>query len=612
MSKKENNTEPKFNEYQAYEELRMIIAMAIETQDFASLEPNIAIWENKYPLADFIDPDIIRKIKVILNKDYLSRLIGDYLASQVLHEKQKQLEAYNNLKKIIDTAKKKKDYATAKKEVAQWKQSLYDNGLSIYSFDKLYIKQIFKLLLLPSKELLKQQEASDSLKRLVNDSKEMESETLVKEISSWQNKYSLETFPIDLKDELNSITADVFKTIATKRSEEIALKEIEDYIASDKMDSPADEIPNILSKYDYAVFSDDVKRKIASLTSQAISLTELSLENRQSIEMSDEDIDVAVYIPPVQQEALLDLRSIFNKKSYDLESLFNWIYLNRKINFVPYAKEEIKGLFSMAGFPKPTSGQYSIPLLEKDISNLSNREINKIREQVVINYLGILYMDNSSLSDIAKDRISTIKEKQEVLSAVQETTIQEIIIPVEDNTDHTDHTDNSSVVNNVEESISSEVLDESPDEINILIEDILKDPLESIEIPLKRHGKLKDKIVDDFSTTITTESTIDESRKPSFDLSSDSSLSDINTNSINITDISDSTDTSDTTNNNDATIEEEKLDDSMVTPQGQETLEYINYSTSIYYIREIPIHRRRIQKNLANDYSYSMEKNNGL
>ena len=573
MSKKENNNEPKFNEYQAYEELRMIIAMAIETENFSSLEPNIAIWENKYPLADFVDPEIIRKIKAILNKDYLSRLVGDYLASQVLHEQQKQQEAYNNLKKIIDTAKKKKDYATAKKEVVAWKQSLYDNGLSIYSFNKIYTKQIFKLLLLPSKELSKQQEASDSLKRLVNDSKKMESDELAKEISSWQNNYSLETFPDDLKNEINSITADVFKTITIKRSEEVAIKEIEGYVASDRMNSPADEIPNILSKYDYTAFNEDVKNRIANLTVQAISLTELSLENNKTTD----DITMIEYIPPVQQEALLDLKKVFNNNSHNLEGLFNWIYLNRKINFVPTAKEEIKVLFSMAGFPKPNSGYYSIPFLEKSIEDLTPKEISKIKEQVVFNYLGILYMDNSSLSDIAKNRISTIKEKQEVLSASQKAINQPIILPVLENEQVYSNKQVQEVQSKaIEETISAEVLDESPEEINILIEDILKDPLESIEIPSKGRPKSQDKV--DTSTT----------------QSSNLSLSD------------------DNTSNTDTYIKEDEPDVSMMASQDQEALESINYLTSIYYIKEIPIHKRRIQRNLAKDYTYSMEKNNGF
>ena len=89
--------------------------------NFNGIEDKIAAWERKYPLADFINPEIIRKIKAILNKDFLSRLMGDYLAAKVLHEREKQLEAYKSLEQIINSAKKSKDYKTALKEVKKWK-----------------------------------------------------------------------------------------------------------------------------------------------------------------------------------------------------------------------------------------------------------------------------------------------------------------------------------------------------------------------------------------------------------------------------------------------------------------------------------------------------------
>ena len=345
MSNSKDNNEPKFNEYQAYEELRMIIAIAIETQNFASLEPNIALWEHRYPLDDFVDQEIVRKIKAILNKDYLSRLVGDYLASQVLHEQQKQQRAYEELKKIIDKAKKSKDYKTAEQKIKQWKASLVDNDMYLYDFNKIYTKQIFKMLLLPSRELANQKEASNSLKKLVDQSKDMDSTTLEEEISSWQNKFSLDTFPDQLKKELNTITADVVASITLKRSEENALSELRSYITSDNFESPSEEIPKVLSKYDLSNFSDSTKFQIDLLTCQAMTLFELSLDNNT---LEDEQTSSTQYIPPVQQQALYDLREVLSQGgSRNSEAIFNWIYLNRKIDFVPEAKEEIKALFGM-------------------------------------------------------------------------------------------------------------------------------------------------------------------------------------------------------------------------------------------------------------------------
>ena len=132
---KNNNQEPSFDEYLAYEELRMIFVIAIETQNIENLEARIAAWEKKYPLAEFKDPEIIRKIKAILNKDFLSRLLGDYMAAKILHEQEKQKELYDNLKQIIEKGKKSKDYKTASREIRKWKDTLHTSGFSLYDFD---------------------------------------------------------------------------------------------------------------------------------------------------------------------------------------------------------------------------------------------------------------------------------------------------------------------------------------------------------------------------------------------------------------------------------------------------------------------------------------------
>ena len=206
MSDNSNNNEKnqEFNDakqYEAYIELCNIFRRAIETQDYSSLEPAIAIWKHKYKLDNlsdiekiFTNREVARKIKSILNRDYLSRLIGDYLASKVLAEQKSQQNHYDSLKKIIEKANKNKDYKTAKKEVVRWKNDLHSNGLNIYDFNKVYTRNILKMLLLPSQELKKQQEASESLKALVERSRGVRSEELYSEITSWQNKYSWKLF----------------------------------------------------------------------------------------------------------------------------------------------------------------------------------------------------------------------------------------------------------------------------------------------------------------------------------------------------------------------------------------------------------------------------------
>ena len=186
-----NNTQPKFNEYRAYEELRMIFVIAIETQDFSTIEARISAWEKKYPLAEFTNPEIIRRIKEILNKDFLSRLMGDYLAAKILHEQEKQREAYDSLKAIISKARKSKDYKTAEKEIRKWKDKLHSNGFNLYSFDRLYRAKICTLLLLPSRELENQSKATDELRRIKDSGTSMNSKDYFEAVTNWQNKYSI-------------------------------------------------------------------------------------------------------------------------------------------------------------------------------------------------------------------------------------------------------------------------------------------------------------------------------------------------------------------------------------------------------------------------------------
>ena len=443
MSDNKNN-EPKFNENQAYEELRMIIAYAIETQNFATLEQNIAIWEKKYPLTDFIDQEIVRKIKAILNKDYLSRLIGDYLAAKVLKEQERTKIAYENLQKIIDSVKKSKDYKTAQKAITSWKASLLDSGLSLHSFNKVDFKKICTMLLFPSKELAKQKEASQSLRELVDTSSELDSTTLSRRITEWQSKHTLEDFPLELKNEITSITSTVFESISTKENEEKALKEIQEYVSSRNIEASVETISAILAKYNYDRFDDKFKTQISELTSKAMSVEQVLPKTVEDTDKQDTKPMSQFYIPPVQQAAINELKTIFSKNPHNFDGLFTWIYLHRKLNFSPSARDEIKSQFSMAGFKKPTGGEYTIPTLNADTKKLTNSNIAKIRESVVLNYLGILYTANYSLSSAEKESISTIhhksKEKLYSNAIIGNSTQSEIVLPVIDNTEPGDDT----------------------------------------------------------------------------------------------------------------------------------------------------------------------------
>lgn len=398
-NKDTNKNTPKFNEYQAYEELRFIFVIAIETQDFSTIEARISAWEKKYPLAEFTDPEIIRKIKAILNKDFLSRLMGDYLAAKVLHEQEKQKEAYDSLKAIIDKAKKSKDYKAAGKEIRKWKDNLHANGFNLYSFDRLYRAKVCTLLLLPSKELENQEKATDELKKIKESGSSMNSKDYFEAISNWQNTYSISDFPNKLQKEINQITTEVFDSISQKRTSENAILEIENVLSSKDTPLPADAIASILSKYDYRNFDPDTVARIRDLSMEALSIQESVLNNG----IPDIDLSALATMSPVESQALATLRDILNKTPHDMDTILNWIYVNRKINYSEFARESIVKQFASVGYNTPSQSSYAIPEINSlDYTNFSR--VDDLRKSVILNYLGIISQGNK-LSIEGKDNL---------------------------------------------------------------------------------------------------------------------------------------------------------------------------------------------------------------
>lgn len=405
MSDNKQNIEPKFNEALAYEELRMIFVIAIETQDFQTLEARIAAWERKYPLEDFVDEEIVRRIKAILNRDFLQRLIGDYLTAKILHEQEKQKEAYTKLKEIIDTAKRTKDYSKAQKQILSWKSDLYSQDLYLPNFNKYYKAKICTMLLMPSQELEKQEEASKSLKDLVDRSKSMDSEQLSSEISDWQNKYTLADFPSKLQTELNGITTEVFESISIKTNQESALKELQEIASSDSLE-PLDDISRVLAKYDLSKFDSDVIDEINTLTSEAAQLPVLNLNNP----VIDAEEPLA-FSTLSEVYAIYDLKNILSNNPHNFDGIINWIYLNRRMSFSEYARGELTNAFYAAGFRVPKQASYSIPEINEHLSYKEFSEIDKIRENVIINYIGLL-SQGEKISSIGSENLANLNTQK--------------------------------------------------------------------------------------------------------------------------------------------------------------------------------------------------------
>lgn len=477
-----NNTKPKFNEYRAYEELRMIFVIAIETQNFTNLESRISAWEKKYPLAEFTDTEIIRKIKTILNKDFLSRLIGDYLASKILHEKEKQKAAYDSLKDIIDNAKKTKNYKSAQKEIRKWKDTLHTNGLNLYSFDRFYRARVCTLLLLPSKKLENQEEATNELKRIKENGSSLNSQEYLEAISNWQNTYSISDFPDKLKKELNQITIEVFNSISQKRDSENAILEIENLLSANNTTLPADAIASILSKYDYKRFDPNTMSRIEQLTLKALSIQDsLSVSS-----IPDTNLTITASISPLESEALSSLKDILNTSPHDMDRILNWIYLNRKINYSEFARETIIKQFESVGYKIPTQNSYAIPDISTNFDYTNSNKVDDLRKDVILNYLGIISQGNT-LSIKGKDNLLDAYSVSSIDTLTPKDTKPTMYLEAFDTVVEPEALPESEEISN-----ENGNMDNSEEIIyNIFIEDIMDDPLATYPIisPSKDNDK---------------------------------------------------------------------------------------------------------------------------
>ena len=87
----------------------------------------------------------------------------------------------------------------------------------------------------------------------------------------------------------------------------------------------------------------------------------------------------------IQFRALSDLKDIFSRNSHDLEGLLNWIYVNRKISFTQFARDEIVKQFVSAGYKIPTQASYYIPEINTSLTFQNFSKIDEIRKGINLN-----------------------------------------------------------------------------------------------------------------------------------------------------------------------------------------------------------------------------------
>ena len=84
-----------------------------------------------------------------------------------------------------------------------------------------------------------------------------------------------------------------------------------------------------------------------------------------------------------------------------MDTILNWIYVNRKINYSETARENILGQFLTAGYKIPEQSSFAIPEIN---ANFDTAKIDDLRKNVILNYLGII-SQGKKLSLEGKDKL---------------------------------------------------------------------------------------------------------------------------------------------------------------------------------------------------------------
>lgn len=459
--------EPKFDEEQAYFELCQIFAEAIQTQNFTNIEARVSAWKEKYPIDEFLSPYIIAKIKRILSKEYLEYLLGNQLAAKILNNKQKQEKAFNELKEIIENAKKEQDFDKAQSQIAIWRKSH-----SIYSFDRAYRAKVCRLIsaqyVATITETEKRDAAVEEFKTIKSNIKNYDSKKLQEEVNAWMKKFPAKEFHFEFNKELSELVAESLELTAVKLNEETAVSELTSFVEESKESSEAislDAVSTILAKYDTDKFSDDTKAKISELTVQVTTLI-ASANHTEAIEevlsddapSSTEEIvsspkDTAVLdeaeastktdeleaitsensqcIPtilttPEQKKAYLEFKDILDKNPHNIAGILDWIYTYRTVEFSDFPKEQILTDYMAVGHKISKKTNYEFRKLENEEESISFDDysnIDEIRKATVSNYFSMIFYNHDTITTRVQDGIKSayIMSKQaQVIDSVND------------------------------------------------------------------------------------------------------------------------------------------------------------------------------------------------
>ena len=196
-------------------------------------------------------------------------------------------------------------------------------------------------------------------------------------------------------------------------------------------------------------------------------------------------------------EEINDLKGILNNNSHDLSGILNWIYLNRKISFSSFARDEIIKIFSSVGYKIPKQTSYRIPELDVNLDYKNSQEMDTMRKNVVLNYLGILSIGNK-LSSFEKGNLDTAVSTSNIVNSKKK---PDIVFTAYDNEIDVSVTNQPEKDNKFEADASAELSDNSNSTLEINIENLLEDPMQTYSINTIVNDEKSNDIVEEFESS---------------------------------------------------------------------------------------------------------------
>lgn len=329
-----------FDEQEAYFLLCEIFAHAQATQDYAKFQRDLNEWKKRYNIELFSE-ELKVKIKYMLSKEFLDKVLKDFIAFDELSKKD-PAKGIEKLRKVLN--KVEKDKNKNEKMLDKELENLYKEYPLSFLKEK-YPHIVGQLLSKSNKtrilEKFDSSLASRELDNIVEHPNEYEDkDEFISTIEEWKRLYPINDFNDKYKVQVEATLKDALDK--NKLEERFPIS------------------------------------------------TELDLSEGQEI-----PIEIKADMNVISKEAMYDFIEIRDRNINDMNSLFNWIYKYKK--YINELDVDVKNVFvesleKVYGAPK-TQSNYYIPKMNNDeLLTLSDyKSMEDTKRMVVMQLFGKLY-----------------------------------------------------------------------------------------------------------------------------------------------------------------------------------------------------------------------------